>query len=87
MRTKALSWGFVRVSVGFWVLVLGGGYGFCKRVENSLRGERFGDLNSSVFILLRCIIIETTRRKVEVWALEPPLERVVAIANSKLFLF
>ena len=37
MRTKALSWGFVRVSVGFWVLVLGGGDGFCKRVENSLR--------------------------------------------------
>ena len=48
MRTKALSWGFVRVSVGFWVwvLVLGGGDEFCKRVENSLRGERFGDLNS-----------------------------------------
>ena len=37
VRTKALSWGFVRVSVGFWVLVLGGGDGFCKRVENSLR--------------------------------------------------
>ena len=53
MRTKALSWDFVRVSVGFWVLVLGGGDGFCKRVENSLRGERFGDLNSSGFILLR----------------------------------
>ena len=86
--------------MGFWVLVLGGGDGFCKRVENSLRGERFGDLNSSGFILLRCIIIETTRRKVEVWTLEPPLlilfwglsflpefklERVVAIANSQLF--
>ena len=73
MRTKALSWDFVRVSVGFWVWVLGGGDGFCKRVENSLRGERFGDLNSSGFILLRCIIIETTRRKVEVWTMEPPL--------------
>ena len=73
MRTKALSWGFVRVSVGFWVLILGGGDGFCKRVENSLRGERFGDLNSSGFILLRRIIIEATRRKVEGWTLEPPL--------------
>ena len=73
MRTKALSRGFVRVSVGFWVLILGGGDGFCKRVENSLRGERFGDLNSSGFILLRCIIIEAMRRKVEGWTLEPPL--------------
>ena len=73
MRTKALSWGFVRVSVGYWVLVLWGRDGFCKRVENSLRGKRFGDLNSSGFILLRCIIIETTRRKVEGWTLEPPL--------------
>ena len=71
MRTKALSWGFVRVSVGFWVwvLVLGGGDGFCKRVK---RREQFGDLNSSGFILLtlRCIIIETTRTKVEVWTLD-----------------
>ena len=71
MRTKALSWGFGEGFCG--VLVLGGGDGFCKRVENSLRGERFGDLNSSGFILLRCIIIETTRRKVEGWTLEPPL--------------
>ena len=73
MRTKALSWGFVRVSVGFWVwvwvLVLGGGDGFCKRVK---RREQFGDLNSSGFILLtlRCIMIETTRTKVEVWTLD-----------------
>ena len=52
---------------------MGGGDGFCKRVENSLREERFGDLNSSGFILLGCIIIETTRREVEVWTLEPPL--------------
>ena len=69
MRTKALSWGFVSVSVGFSVWVLGGGDGFCKRVE---RGERFGDLNTGGFILLtlRCIIIETTRTKVEVWTFD-----------------
>ena len=69
MRTKTLSWGFVRVFMGFRVWVLGYGDGFCKRVENSMRGERFGNLNSSGFILLRCIIIETTRRKLEVWTI------------------
>ena len=52
---------------------MGCGDGFCKRVENSPRGEQFGDLNSSGFILLRCIIIETTKRKLEVWIWEPPL--------------
>ena len=81
MRTKALSWGFVRVSVGFWVWVLGGGDGFCKRVENSLREERFGDLNSSGFILLRCISIETMRREVEFWILEPPLLNLCLISK------
>ena len=59
LRTKALSWGFVRVLVGFWVWVLGCGEGFCYRVENSLRDERIGGLNSNGFILLRCISIET----------------------------
>ena len=83
MRTKALSWGFVRVSVGYCVLVFGGGDGFCKRVENSLRGKRFGDLNSSGFILLRCIIIETTRRQVKFWILEPPLLNLCLISKLR----
>ena len=83
MRTKALSWGFVRVSVGFGVLVLGGGDGFCKRVENSLREERFGGLNSSGFLLLRCISIETMRREVKFWILEPPLLNLCLISKLR----